>query len=149
MALCHKVVAERMDEYESKREQSRCDRQSIGSCSQRSTSMSALHSSMLSPKEENHNIPLIIEDPEAEEGAEEGEENVTRPALASIDLNRSNHQGSALTSLFEYSGHSDVVPIGGSDSGNDEPSKDTWLNFSCSYFLRSCHGLKLISMEDL
>lgn len=142
MALCHKVVAERMDEYELTRDQSRGDRQSIGSCSQRSTSMSALHSML--PSKEQNSIPSIIEDPETE-GEEDG---VTRPALASVDLNRSNHQESALTSLFDYSGYSDVVPIGGRDS-DIEPSKDTWLNFSCSYFLRSCQALKMISMEDL
>jgi hypothetical protein len=144
MSLCHKVVAERMDEYESKRNQSRDDRQSIESCSQRSTSMSAFHSHLVLPKDHD-STPLIIEDPENER--EEDEEETTRPALASIDLNP-NHQGSTLSSLFEFSGRSDVVPIGDRDS-DKEPSKDTFMNFSCSYFLRSCHALKLISMEDL
>lgn len=132
MALCHKVVAERMDEYESKLLETREDRCSIGSCSQRSTSMSA-------------RLPPSLHVPNETDVEPTPEDDETRPALASIDLNRSNHHGSALSSLFEFSAHSEVVPI----DAENEPSMDTWMNYTCSYFFQTCHRLKLVSLEDL
>jgi hypothetical protein len=159
MALCHKVVAERMDDFEMKQSQlSSEDRQSIGSRSQRSTSMSALRLPAAihfatDQTEAQHlketNDGTVEED--ADVGGEEDEEETpeTRPALASVDLTHSNHQDSALTSLFDFSGRSEVIPIDSEKEEEKEASKDTWLNFSCSYFLRGCHRLQLISMEDL
>jgi hypothetical protein len=143
MALCHKVVAERMDQFEMKQNKLSSEedhRQSIGSCSQRSTSMSALRLpiSINLPHEHEHE-----EENEPKDALEQDDESETRPAMASVDL--TPHRGSASTSLFEFSGRSEVVPL----ESEKEPSQDTWLNYSCSYFLRGCHGLKLISMEDM
>lgn len=142
MALCHKVVAERMDEYETKFSETREDRYSIGSCSQRSTSMSArLPPSLHFPNENNEND----DNKPPEQVLDEDE---PRPVLASIDLNRSNHHGSTLSSLFEFSAHSEVVPLSARNS-EKEASMDTWMNFSCSYFLQACRSCKLVSLEDL
>jgi hypothetical protein len=136
MSLCHKVVAERMDEYEKRISQSEENRSSIGS-HQRSTSMSSssrLAVAILSGAEKQQVINKIEQEP--------------RP-LSSVDLIGQDNQQSSTSSLFVFSTRSDVMPLTEEDDSENENTKDTWLNQSCSYFLRICNDLKLISMEDL
>lgn len=150
MSLCHKVVAERMDEYERRMNKVSEERISIGSNRQRSTSMSSLRPtvSLLTTTVEKHQHQT--ENDEQVQNQEQEQEE-TRPVLSSVDLNaqNSNHNGSTLSSFFGFSARSDVVPILGEDHSELEGPKDTWLNRSCSYFIRACHSVKLISMEDL
>ncbi len=125
MSLCHKVVAERMDEYEMRISQAEDDRSSIGS-HQRSTSMSSSSR------------------PAALLAAEKSQGDEPRP-LSSVDLTgQINAQSSSIS--LGFSARSEVVPLSEEENEN---TKDTWLNKSCSYFLRACNGLKLISMEDI
>lgn len=153
MSLCHKVVAERMDEYERRMNKVSEERLSIGSNRQRSTSMSSLRptvSLLTNNTEKQH--PTENDEPQQQQNEHENEHEheETRPVLSSVDLNaqNSNHHGSTLSSFFAFSARSDVVPIG-EDHSESEGPKDTWLNISCSYFIRACHTIKLISMEDL
>lgn len=155
MSLCHKVVAERMDEYERRMNKFSEERISIGSNRQRSTSMSSLRptvSLLATTLEKHHNHQSHNNEAENNTQIPQEEEEVeeSRPVLSSVDLNvqNSNHQGSTLSSFFGFSARSDVVPIVGEDHSDIEGPKDTWLNHSCSYFVRACHYVKLISMED-
>jgi len=147
MGLCHNVVAERMDEYESRKEDA-----DMGSCHERSTSMSASRVPRLfSSAEERAALEAEESGYNALSGGESPAYSEGRDRILTVDLEPTDpaleeDRGALSSSALDLSGRNRASEdLASEDDGED---KTPWTKCVMSTFIHSCHRVGLVSFGD-
>jgi hypothetical protein len=145
MAICHTVVAERMDEYEcSKRGESVEHRLSVSSAQARSTSMSSSRPTVSLFNSTENRLHAHSQRHTHDEG--HSEVSSDQQVLSSVDL--AAFQEPVRTTEEDHLGQGDLQELVRKDSIVPE-REHTWSNKFTSYFLRGCSAVRFVVMEDI